>query len=288
MNSHRMCNDVELDEPSNMIIDDFLENQHSLTLDWNSELMDSNFSYLLSFPCANEIENENVLPAATKDFEEIFEPSLPYGKENGVAISSPSNSSQTVPSVAHISSPLLDGHREGSSPTQPPMLETCPEEDMLEMQIKDIQKEFIRNSSIKAQGRSTISVKKEIQKPPTTAGITLDDLKAVFHLERPKAEKRLQLKRTTFSNLSRYYGISKWPFRTIRDAMNRMRANEHLLQNQILSKEKRRKLNEQQRLLSGVIDLIYSDPRESKDSNTLAVLLRIVAARENPEEYSEV
>ncbi|PXF47389.1 hypothetical protein BWQ96_02869 [Gracilariopsis chorda] len=70
--------------------------------------------------------------------------------------------------------------------------------------------------------------------------------------------------------------------------MNRMKANENLLQNRSLSKEKRRKLREQQRMLSGVIDLIYSDPKESKDSNTLAVLLRIVAARENPEEYSEV
>lgn len=132
------------------------------------------------------------------------------------------------------------------------------------------------------------SVRKEVQKPPTTAGIGLDDLKAVFHMERPKAEKKLRLKRTTFSNLSRHYGISKWPFRTIRDAKNRMTANEILLSNRSVSKERRRKIMEQQRLLEGVIALIYADPRESRDSNTLAVLLRIVAARESPSTFSEL
>lgn len=130
--------------------------------------------------------------------------------------------------------------------------------------------------------------RREVQKPPTTAGIGLEDLKAVFHLERPKAERKLRLKRTTFSNLSRHYGISKWPFRTIRDARNRMKANAGSLSNRSLSKERRRKLMEQQRLLDGVIKLIYSDPRESRDSNTLAVLLRIVAARENRSRYSEL
>lgn len=128
---------------------------------------------------------------------------------------------------------------------------------------------------------SNCRTRKEVQKPPTTAGIGLEDLKAVFHLERPKAEKQLRLKRTTFSNLSRHYGISKWPFRTIRDAMNRMKANQKLLTHRNVSKERQRKLVEQQRLLTGVIKLIYSDPKESRDSNTLAVLLRIVASRES-------
>lgn len=127
----------------------------------------------------------------------------------------------------------------------------------------------------------TDQLRKEVQKPPTTAGICLEDLKAVFHLERPHAERRLRLKRTTFSNLSRHYGISKWPFRTIRDAKNRMMANEILLSNRSVSKDRCRKIKEQQRLLNGVITLIYADPRESRDSNTLAVLLRIVEARES-------
>lgn len=122
--------------------------------------------------------------------------------------------------------------------------------------------------------------RKEVQKPPTTAGIGLEDLKAVFHLERPKAEKKLGLKRTTFSNLSRHYGISKWPFRTIRDALNRMDANNRLLSNTSLSRERRRKLNRQQKLLQDVIKLIYLDPTQSRDSNTLAVLLMIVAGNE--------
>jgi len=120
--------------------------------------------------------------------------------------------------------------------------------------------------------------KKKVQKPPTTAGITLDNLKAVFGLERPEAEKRLGLKRTTFSNLSRYYGISKWPFRTIRDASNRKTANERSLQDPNLSKEKRKKLLKQQNDLQGVINLMYSDPSQSKDSNTLAVLMNIVSS----------
>lgn len=122
---------------------------------------------------------------------------------------------------------------------------------------------------------------RQVQKPPTTEHLTLEDLKAVFHLERPKAEKMLKLKRTTFSNLSRHYGISKWPFRTIRDALNRMEANKRLLDNSSVSKERRRKLMRQQRLLHDVIDLIYKDPRHSRDSNTLAVLLMIVAAKDN-------
>lgn len=122
--------------------------------------------------------------------------------------------------------------------------------------------------------------RKKVQKPPTTAGITLDNLKAVFGLERPEAEKRLGLKRTTFSNLSRYYGISKWPFRTIRDATNRKKANEISLRDKNLSKEKRKKLLRQQMNLQGVINLMYSDPSQSKDSNTLAVLMNIVSSRE--------
>lgn len=116
-------------------------------------------------------------------------------------------------------------------------------------------------------------------KPPTTAGITLDDLKAVFDLERPKAEKRLNLKRTTFSNLSRHFGISKWPYRTIRDVRNRQKANESILLEGNISKDKRRKLLDQQRNLDAVIQLIYTDPTESRDSNTLAVLLKIVESR---------
>lgn len=122
--------------------------------------------------------------------------------------------------------------------------------------------------------------KKKVQKPPTTAGITLDNLKAVFGLERPEAEKRLGLKRTTFSNLSRYYGISKWPFRTIRDATNRKEANEIALRDKSLSKEKRKKLLRQQNNLQGVINLMYSDPSQSKDSNTLAVLMNIVSSKD--------
>ncbi|CAN8066098.1 unnamed protein product [Agarophyton chilense] len=157
----------------------------------------------------------------------------------------------------------------------------------LELKVKDIQKRFMIQN-MKERAPLQTSFKKEFQKPPTTAGITLEDLKEVFHLERPKAEKRLRLKRTTFSNLSRYYGISKWPFRTIRDALNRIKANEKMLNSKVLSREKIRKLKEQQRLLYGVIDLIYSDPKESKDTNTLAVLLRIVAARENPGKYSDM
>lgn len=153
--------------------------------------------------------------------------------------------------------------------------------------LRSMQSIYAVNSNTPKRASCTgLQVRKEVQKPPTTAGIGLKDLKAVFHLERPKAEKKLRLKRTTFSNLSRHYGISKWPFRTIRDAMNRMEANEHLLGNRSLSKARRRKLAEQQRLLRGVIDLIYADPRESRDSNTLAVLLSNVA-RDSPPKYSE-
>lgn len=129
---------------------------------------------------------------------------------------------------------------------------------------------------------------KNVAKPPTTAGIHLEDLKKVFHLERPKAEKELQLKRTTFSNLSRHFGISKWPYRTLRDVQKRFSANESLLACGSISKEKRRKLLEQQKLLNGVVELIYADPRESRDSNTLAVLLRIVAARENRTKFCDL
>lgn len=134
---------------------------------------------------------------------------------------------------------------------------------------------------------SFFPTQKEVQKPPTTAGIDLEHLKAVFHFERPKAEKELQLKRTTFSNLSRHYGISKWPFRTIRDARNRMEANDVLLRNRSLSKSRHRKLLEQQKQLKDVIKLIYSDPRQSRDTNTLAVLLSKVAQR-NPHDHSEL
>lgn len=122
-------------------------------------------------------------------------------------------------------------------------------------------------------------------KPPTTAKIRLDDLKKVFHLERPKAEKYLNLKRTTFSNLSRHFGISKWPYRTLRDVQKRRQANESLLCKGSISKEKRRKLLQQQCNLSEVVNLIYDDPTESRDSNTLAVLLKMVDSRRNGSKF---
>lgn len=118
-------------------------------------------------------------------------------------------------------------------------------------------------------------------KPPTTAGISLEHLKNVFKFHRPEAERHLQLKRTTFSNLSRYYGISKWPFRTLRDADKRIEHNAELLSRPSTGREKRRKLEVQQRHLHAVKALMYAEPHQSKDSNTIAVLLQIVAAREN-------
>lgn len=119
-----------------------------------------------------------------------------------------------------------------------------------------------------------------VQKPPTTAGITLEDLKSVFHLHRPEAEKRLNLKRTTFSNLSRHFGISKWPFRTLRDAEKRMSHNENILKKTGLSQEKKRKILDQQRHLRAVKALMYNEPHQSKDSNTLSALLKLVGDRE--------
>lgn len=118
------------------------------------------------------------------------------------------------------------------------------------------------------------------QKPPTTAGIGLEQLKEVFHLHRTEAESHLQLKRTTFSNLSRFYGVSKWPYRTLRDADKRMAHNIDLLSRPSTSCEKRRKLEVQQWHLQAVKELMYKEPQQSKDSNTIAVLLQIVAERE--------
>lgn len=118
------------------------------------------------------------------------------------------------------------------------------------------------------------------QKPPTTAGIGLHHLKEVFHLHRPEAERHLRLKRTTFSNLSRYYGISKWPFRTLRDADKRIEHNAEMLRRPSTGRAKRRKLEVQQRYLRAVKELMYEEPHQSKDSNTLAVLLKMVAERE--------
>lgn len=146
------------------------------------------------------------------------------------------------------------------------------------------QDDLLENSELTYRSDDHSSVRhdpcfKGINKPPTTAKITLEDLKQVFDLERPKAEKRLNLKRTTFSNLSRHFGISKWPYRTIRDVRNRQQANEVILREGNISKEKRRKLLEQQRNLEDVINLIYTDPTESRDSNTLAVLLKIVESK---------
>lgn len=121
---------------------------------------------------------------------------------------------------------------------------------------------------------------KATQKPPTTVGISLGHLKEVFHLHRPEAERKLNLKRTTFSNLSRHFGISKWPFRTLRDADKRLKHNSMVLRKPSTSREKRRKLEVQQRRLRAVKDLMYSEPHQSKDSNTLAVLLTLVEQRE--------
>jgi RWP-RK domain len=121
---------------------------------------------------------------------------------------------------------------------------------------------------------------KQMQKPPTTASISLEDLKAVFHLHRPEAEKKLQLKRTTFSNLSRHFGIAKWPFRTLRDADKRILHNVHLLEAGGIGREKKRKILAQQRRLGAVKKLMYDEPHQSKDSNTLSNLLKLVESRE--------
>lgn len=124
---------------------------------------------------------------------------------------------------------------------------------------------------------------KTTQKPPTTVGISLEHLKDVFHLHRPEAERKLNLKRTTFSNLSRHFGISKWPFRTLRDADKRLKHNHALLRKPSTSREKRRKLEAQQRRLRAVKELMYAEPHQSKDSNTLSVLLTLVEEREHAE-----
>lgn len=145
----------------------------------------------------------------------------------------------------------------------------------------------IRSAGVERHRRSGYPSRKKVPKPPSAKDKNLDDLRGVFHMARPKAEKKLDLKRTTFSCLNRHYGISKWPFRTIRDAVNRMEANEVLLRNRSLSKSRRRKLQEQQRLLLGVIRLIYSDPQQSRDANTLAVLLNTVDQNSSPE-WSEL
>lgn len=142
-----------------------------------------------------------------------------------------------------------------------------------------LENSHVTDGSDQRSGRSSENCQKGCSKPPKTAKITIEDLKEVFDLERPKAEKRLKLKRTTFSNLSRHFGISKWPYRTIRDVRNRQQANEDILRQGSISKEKRRKLLEQQQNLDEVIQLIYTDPTESRDSNTLAVLLKIVESR---------
>lgn len=173
--------------------------------------------------------------------------------------------------VAIISSPDDTFVNRFSNPVN-----SCQESDDSE-QVSD------RNS-----GRSCISwdkQQKEFAKPPKTANICLNDLKKVFHLERPQAEKALNLKRTTFSNLSRHFGISKWPYRTIRDVENRQSANTKTLREGGISNDKRRKLLEQQENLKKVIDLIYSDPTISKDSNTLAVLLKMVEPRKKGERF---
>lgn len=133
------------------------------------------------------------------------------------------------------------------------------------------------NDSIGALGPKTT------QKPPTTVGISLEHLKDVFHLHRPEAERQLNLKRTTFSNLSRHFGISKWPFRTLRDADKRLRHNDVLVRKPSTSRDKRRKLEVQQRRLRAVKSLMYAEPHQSKDSNTLSVLLTLVAERERSE-----
>jgi RWP-RK domain len=127
---------------------------------------------------------------------------------------------------------------------------------------------------------------KTTQKPPTTTGISLQHLKDVFHLHRPEAERQLNLKRTTFSNLSRHFGISKWPFRTLRDADKRLKHNAAILRKASTGREKRRKLETQQRRLRAVKELMYAEPHQSKDSNTLSVLLTMVADRERRDGHS--
>lgn len=114
------------------------------------------------------------------------------------------------------------------------------------------------------------------KKPPTTKAIGIEDLKQQFVMERPRAEKNLKLKRTTFSNLCRHYGISKWPYRLIRDAKLRMVANKKLLVSSLFKQERISKLRREQSLLQKVIDIIYEDPTVSRNSNTLAVLMTMV------------
>lgn len=170
--------------------------------------------------------------------------------------------------------------QEGFSEDEHCFASSCTEPNLPpDMEVScDVESSHITDRS-DCQGNDADDCQKDFTKPPTTAGITLDDLKEVFDLERPKAEKHLNLKRTTFSNLSRHFGISKWPYRTIRDVRNRQKANDQVLRRGNISKEKRRKLLEQQRNLEDVIQLIYADPTESRDSNTLAVLLKIVESR---------
>ncbi|KAI0559972.1 hypothetical protein FGB62_129g08 [Gracilaria domingensis] len=289
------CGTATSIEPTNASsAEDPFERGKEMPWDLGNEYFGDNLDYFPSFNVEQDFGQYNNLTTPKTETEESIWPRL-EDTDLEVPITITPNFLKSIPYDAPVQVPSVIDQVVGFSESEPEKsthseesITVGSDEDVsLELKIKDIQKRFTSQSTNEDTPTRAI-LKKEIQKPPTTAGITLEDLKAVFHLERPKAEKRLRLKRTTFSNLSRYYGISKWPFRTIRDAMNRMSTNEKMLRSKVISKEKTRKLKEQQRLLSGVIDLIYTDPKESKDTNTLAVLLRIVAARENPGEFPEM
>lgn len=122
--------------------------------------------------------------------------------------------------------------------------------------------------------------RKIVKKPPMTKGIEINMLKSLFGMKRTCAQKHLNLKRTTFSNLCRYYGIPKWPYRTLRDANTRMQANDKLLLTS-LSPARASKLCHEQVLLKKVISLIYNNPRASRNSNTLAALKSMTEGQEN-------
>lgn len=127
-----------------------------------------------------------------------------------------------------------------------------------------------------------------IRKPPTTGDINLAHLRTCFELPRPLAEENLGLKRTTFSNLCRFYNIPKWPFRTIRDARKRIAAHTGELNSENVRPERKRELEEDIDRLNRVVQLVHEEPQLSKDSNTLSVFLRIVDEREKRKSLSEL
>ena len=129
---------------------------------------------------------------------------------------------------------------------------------------------------------SFIENSQHINRPPQKLSkafkISCKTLVENFHLPRKVVERKLSIKRTTFTLLRSRHGITRWPYRLFRDIDNRVERNNVRMSS--VGPEECLLLKVENENLKGIKPLIRSNPGLSRNGVTIDALLRHVSQQQ--------